>query len=128
MLTIIRRTAACVKVWRMYRIGSVLGLLVLAVSCASIGPKTIQRDQFDYGNSIAAAGREQILSNIVGLRYVEAPMFVDVASVINQYSLEGENLTHDGRGEEEPLIPMDLGYPAAYGHSQNRRVTLELTR
>jgi hypothetical protein len=66
-----------------------LCLSLLAAAC-SVGPKSIPRDQFDYGMAIAAAGREQILKNIVGLRYVEAPVFVDVASVINQYALEGE--------------------------------------
>ena len=65
-------------------------LLLLMASCSSMGPKTIPRDQFDYGNSIAGAAREQILANIVGLRYVEAPLFVNVSSVINQYGLEGE--------------------------------------
>jgi hypothetical protein len=64
--------------------------MFLGASCASVGPKTIPRDQFDYGNSIAGSAREQILANIVGLRYVEAPVFVNVSSVINQYGLEGE--------------------------------------
>ncbi len=68
-----------------------LGVLCLSLLAAcSVGPKSIPRDQFDYGMAIASAGREQLLKNIVGLRYVEAPVFVDVASVINQYSLEGE--------------------------------------
>jgi hypothetical protein len=65
-------------------------LLVLALSCASIGPKTIPRDQFDYGMAVANSWKEQILFNVVGLRYLEAPVFVNVSSVINQYSLEGE--------------------------------------
>ena len=71
------------------RISLILLSLSLLAAC-SVGPKSIPRDQFDYGMAIASAGREQILKNIVGLRYVEAPVFIDVASVINQYSLEGE--------------------------------------
>lgn len=65
-------------------------LLLLATSCASVGPKTIPRDQFDYGTAISNAWKEQLLFNVVRLRYVEAPVFVNVSSVINQYSLEGE--------------------------------------
>jgi len=65
-------------------------LALSAASCASVGPKTIPRDQFDYGKAIANSGKEQLLMNVVGLRYVEAPVFVNVSSVINQYSLEGE--------------------------------------
>lgn len=68
-------------------------LVLAAVSlcaCASIGPKTISRDQFDYGTAIAGSAKEQLLFNIVGLRYADAPLFVNVSSVINQYSLEGQ--------------------------------------
>ena len=68
----------------------VVGLLLFGASCMSIGPKTIPRDQFDYGVAIRNAGKEQLLYNVVGLRYLEAPIFVNIASVINQYSLEGE--------------------------------------
>ena len=68
----------------------VLLVALLAASCASIGPKTIPRDQFDYGAAISDSSRQQILANIVGLRYVEAPLFVNVVSVINQYALEGD--------------------------------------
>jgi hypothetical protein len=67
-----------------------VALLLLATSCASVGPKTIPRDQFDYGTAISNAWKEQLLFNVVRLRYVEAPVFVNVSSVINQYSLEGE--------------------------------------
>jgi len=69
---------------------AVLLMLMLTASCASVGPKTIPRDQFDYGQAIANSWKEQLLLNVVGLRYVEAPVFVNVSSVINQYSLEGE--------------------------------------
>lgn len=65
-------------------------LAFLAGGCASIGPETVPRDRFDYGAAIAGSAKEQLLYNIVGLRYLEAPTFVNVASVINQYSLEGE--------------------------------------
>jgi hypothetical protein len=59
------------------------------VGCRSVGPKTIPRDQFDYAESMRDAAKEQMLLNMVGLRYAEAPMFLKVTSVINQYSLEG---------------------------------------
>jgi len=65
----------------------VVGLAL--VGCRSIGPKTIPRDQFDYAESMRDAAKEQMLLNMVGLRYAEAPMFLKVTSVINQYSLEG---------------------------------------
>jgi hypothetical protein len=65
-------------------------LALVACGCASVGPKTIPRDQFDYGGALGTSLREQLLMNIVGMRYVDAPVFVNVSSVINQYTLEGE--------------------------------------
>ena len=64
--------------------------IVVLTSCASMGPNTIPRDQFDYGDAISNSLKEQLLTNIIRLRYVEAPVFVNVSSVINQYALEGE--------------------------------------
>ena len=57
---------------------------------SSIGAKTVVRDQFDYAEALRDAAKEQMLLNMVGLRYAEAPQFLKVTSVINQYSLEGD--------------------------------------
>jgi hypothetical protein len=57
--------------------------------CASIGPSTISRDRFDYITAISDSGKSQMLLNLVKLRYGDAPVFLDMASVINQYSVEG---------------------------------------
>lgn len=65
-------------------------LLCLAAACGGIGPKTIPRDRFDYGEAISSSMKEQMLLNIVKLRYVDMPMFVEVSSVINQYALSGD--------------------------------------
>jgi len=56
---------------------------------SSIGAKTVVRDQFDYAEALRDAAKEQMLLNMVGLRYAEAPQFLKITSVINQYSLEG---------------------------------------
>jgi len=67
-----------------------LVVLLVAVGCkSSIGVKTVPRDQFDYAEVLRDAWKEQMLLNLVGLRYAEAPMFLKVTSVINQYSFEG---------------------------------------
>lgn len=61
-------------------------LSYLLSSCASMGPKTIPKDGFNYNQHIASQQNEQILLNIVRLRYAEVPLFLNVSSVINQYS------------------------------------------
>jgi hypothetical protein len=57
--------------------------------CASIGPSTIARDRFDYITAISESWKSQMLFNLVKLRYGDAPVFLDIASVINQYGVEG---------------------------------------
>jgi len=55
-----------------------------------MGPPTIARDRFDYVASISDSWKRQLLLNLLKVRYTDAPVFMDVASVINSYSLEGD--------------------------------------
>jgi len=71
-------------------LGLLFIVLLVAVGCkSSIGAKTVTGDQFNYAEALRDAWKEQMLLNMVGLRYAEAPMFLKVTSVINQYSIEG---------------------------------------
>ncbi|MBE1528694.1 hypothetical protein GGC65_003150 [Sphingopyxis sp. OAS728] len=45
-------------------------------------------DRTDYGNRLREANKEQLLLNIVAMRYGDAPLFLEVSSVISQYSRE----------------------------------------
>ncbi|MBE9581343.1 MAG: hypothetical protein IMF18_06965 [Proteobacteria bacterium] len=67
-----------------------LSMLVLMNGCAGIGPKTVTRDRFDYTKALSDSWKKQMLLNLVKIRYVDAPVFLEVASVISQYSLEGQ--------------------------------------
>lgn len=58
--------------------------------CAAMGPKTIVRDRFDYASAVADSWKRVMLLNIVKLRYGDTPVFLEVVSIINQYSLEGQ--------------------------------------
>jgi hypothetical protein len=74
-------------------LGAVFGmvlLLALVSGCTSIGPGSVARDRFDYTTAVADSWKRQMLLNIVKIRYGDAPIFLDVASIISQYSLEGE--------------------------------------
>ena len=67
---------------------SVAVFLVL-FGCSGIGPSTVPRDRFDYTAAISDSWKNQMLFNIVKTRYGDAPVFLDVSSVISQYQLAG---------------------------------------
>lgn len=64
--------------------------LVLFAGCSGIGPPTVDRDRFDYVSAISESWKRQTLLNLIKTRYLDAPVFMDVTSVISQYALEGE--------------------------------------
>ena len=55
----------------------------------SIGCNTIARDRLDYIAAISDLWKSQMLYNLVKIRYGDATIFLDVASVINQNAVEG---------------------------------------
>ena len=67
---------------------SVAVFLVL-FGCSGIGPSTVPRDRFDYTAAISDSWKNQMLFNIVKTRYGDAPVFLDVSSVISQYQVAG---------------------------------------
>lgn len=112
-------------------------LLLIALfnfGCSGIGPKTVARDRFDYVSAISESWKRQTLLNLVKIRYADAPVFVDIASVINTYELQGQvqlgatwadapltntqNLSGSGRYTDRPTIT----YSPLAGESFTRKL------
>lgn len=75
---------------RRLRRGLLCGLALLALAgCTSVPPARVSADRMDYGQVVAESWKRQTLLNVVRLRYADAPMFLDVASIINSYTVGG---------------------------------------
>lgn len=63
-------------------------VLLGLVGCQHIGPGTIVDDRIPYNEAIASSWKQQTLLNIVRLRYMDVPEFIDVPSVVSGYGLD----------------------------------------
>src|SRR5438270_3327394 len=59
-----------------------------ALTGCSIGPQSLKADQVDYARALGEAKKREILSMIVGLRYADAPGFLNVTQIIAAYTLD----------------------------------------
>jgi hypothetical protein len=75
------------RVRRGYLLALIAALLHVA-SCSSIGPGSVRRDRIDYVGAVADSWKHQTLLNIVRLRYGDAPVFLDVSSLISSYTVQ----------------------------------------
>ena len=99
----------------------------LLTGCTHLGPKTVAVDRFDYSTAIADSWKQQTLLNIVKLRYMDLPVFVDVASIVAGYSMQtgaSVNGTLSSQnalqrnflsaGEQEQVLTTDTNPPPAF--------------
>jgi hypothetical protein len=65
------------------------GMAVFSMGCLHprIGPKSLPRDRAAYSGGVAESWKEQMLLNVVKMRYIDAPTFVDVGNIVSSYTL-----------------------------------------
>jgi hypothetical protein len=97
---------------------NVLGAAAVAgalSACTHLGSRQISADRFDYNTAIATSSNEQMLLNLVRLRFGEVPTFLAVGSVLTQYVWTGEVSVAGTTGDS-------LGFPAwSLGGNANLR-------
>jgi len=95
---------------------SLLLLVSVMSGCALSGPATIRRDHFDYSTAISESWKSQALLNIVKMRYLDQPVFLEVKSVVAGYNWEhtgtvtGTIIRPFGGDENE----LELGYEGTF--------------
>lgn len=71
-------------------------LIIDSTGCQHYGPRSITADRIPYNQAIAESWKQQTLLNIVKLRYMDTPFFVDVPQITSGYTLQGGVSTTGG--------------------------------
>lgn len=77
------------RAWRWVVVMGVAGLGVLLQGCAAnFGPSAVRTERPNYNREIAESHDEQMLLNLVRLRYRDTPLFVELTSVVTSYAYD----------------------------------------
>ena len=90
-------------------------MLCVVTGCGSIGPSTVNRDRFDYITAISESWKQQLLLNIVKLRYADTPVFLEVGQVISGYEVEGTFSAGGTIGNNSTRSPWRLSEHRRFG-------------
>ncbi|MFI5459987.1 MAG: hypothetical protein ACHRXM_31595 [Isosphaerales bacterium] len=87
--TLWHRSLACVAV-------------LLAGVSGCLGPKAVRYTRMRYNEVVRATNGEQLLINIVRLRYADSPVFVDLPNITSQFEVAGRGNYFGGYGNSTP--------------------------
>ena len=96
------------------RITILIAMVSILSGCTTFGSGKVAGDRFDYNEAINQSNSQQMLLNIVRLRYMEMPNFMTVSSVITSYEYDGNlglSATSNASPSNETLTgSVNLGY------------------
>jgi hypothetical protein len=80
--------------------------LVLMIACASstgcLGPQAVRQTRLRYNEVYRSTNDEQLLMNVVRLRYADSPVFIDLPNITGQFEVNGQGNYTGGNGNQFP--------------------------
>ncbi len=105
-----------------------LGVLLLASlsGCANLGSERLVQSRFNHNSAIGDSSKEEMLRNIVKMRYGDLPVFLAVQSVIDQYNLTAGGNVGGNWSNWSSLMSSNL-YGATIGGNASYSITPTVT-
>ncbi len=63
--------------------------MLVAIGCTHLGSRVMPPDRISYNKSIVNSELQQLLLNIVRLRYGDTPQFLSLNNIVSQFSFQG---------------------------------------
>jgi hypothetical protein len=82
---------------------------VWAGASGCLGPKAVRYTRIKYNEVIRDTNDQQLLMNLVRLRYADSPIFVDLPTITSQFEMVGRSNYLGGYGNQNPG-PSSLGF------------------
>jgi hypothetical protein len=82
------------------RILAMIALAAWAGVSGCLGPKAVQYTRLRYNEVVRDTNDEQLLINIVRLRYADSPVFIDLPSITSQFEISGGGNYTGGYGNQ----------------------------
>jgi hypothetical protein len=83
---------------------TLLIICALLASCASVGPKLVTGSRTDYNVVLRQADDQQMLLNLVRLRYRDQAMFLEVSALNTQFSVSNEVNANTAFGQVDNVV------------------------
>lgn len=77
-------------------------MATLPAACGCLGPTALQRTRLKYNESFRRTNDEQMLLNIVCLRYGDSPTFIDLPGITSQFEITAHGNFIGGHGNAYP--------------------------
>ncbi|WZP00953.1 hypothetical protein EP7_002615 [Isosphaeraceae bacterium EP7] len=86
--------------------GGWLGLAAMVLACLGacgcLGPAAVRSTRMRYNEVIRSTNDEQLLMNLVRLRYADSPVFIDLPSITSQFEVAATGNFNGGYGLQFP--------------------------
>ena len=90
------------RLWRGSRARALLVLVVWTGASGCLGPKAVRYTRMRYNEVVRDTNDEQLLINIVRLRYADSPVFIDLPNITSQFEMAGRGNYLGGYGNQYP--------------------------